>query len=444
MTPTSTRQTETPLSHAILQLLTLQRASIWSLPGSARALALLWLGSAVAAGLVGLIYSVPLYYAGQQFGLSATMAFAAMAATAILRGRGDPMRLAYGFITIGVAATVARMAVIRIPIGQFDIIFWGDIALVVWSIAAAIRLAQSSAGWASRAARVTANLIIAATLVTAFEWDRIQSQAASLFLDADSDAAYQPIDAEALWTAQPQLLANAVRPLAVAPQKGSSTYLLAFAAAGSQQLFGREAAAVLAKLQTRYGGRGRAALFSNARKDLLTHPLANRTNLEGAIAAIKQSYDPGKVIVVIFLTSHGSRDAALSTNLPDYTRLAPLSAEFLAKTLDEANITRRVIIVSACYSGTWIKPLASPGTIILTASAADRTSFGCDDSLTYTVFGQAIVDSLSNPSVSLRDAFQDIKRRIARDEAARRATSSLPQVYVGTQMQRLWETPGVG
>lgn len=426
---------------SIVRLLTLRRTSVWSLPGSAKSLALIWLGSTLAAAVLGMIYSVPLYYAGEQFGISAAMLFAAVAVTAILRNRGDPLRLAFGFVIIGLAVTALRTVLVRISSDTFDIHSWGDILLMGWSVAAAGRLAQTAGGWATPAARVGANVVIAAIFLTAFQWSVIQARLSTLLLAESADPAYERIDAEELWTAQPRLLAKALKPLIVRTPGQPSVYILALATGGSQQIFGREARAVLGELKGKYSDEARTALLSNAESDLRAVPLANRTNLEGAVAAMRTGYDPRRDLAVIYLTSHGGRDAALSTDLPDYTQLSPISAEFLAKTLNKAGITRRVVIVSACYSGTWIAPLASPDSIVITASATDRTSFGCDDSRRYTVFGQAIVDSDLNRGAPLGDAFAEIKRRVAGEEEKSGARPSQPQAYVGANMRSIWEHP---
>jgi hypothetical protein len=36
-----------------------------------------------------------------------------------------------------------------------------------------------------------------------------------------------------------------------------------------------------------------------------------------------------------------------------------------------------VILVSACFSGGWIEPLASDTSLVITASDAEHTSYGC-------------------------------------------------------------------
>jgi hypothetical protein len=75
---------------------------------------------------------------------------------------------------------------------------------------------------------------------------------------------------------------------------------------------------------------------------------------------------------------------------------------------------------------------------VITAAAKDRTSFGCDDTRRFTVFGEAFLGSLSVRNVSLHDAFEDAKRKISAEEGRENVTPSLPQVFVGRNMQALW------
>jgi hypothetical protein len=101
-------------------------------------------------------------------------------------------------------------------------------------------------------------------------------------------------------------------------------------------------------------------------------------------------------------------------------------------------MTRRVVVVSACYAGTWIPALADDNTIVITASAKDRKSFGCDDSRRLTVFGEAFLGRLAQRDVPLADAFEAAKRQIAASEREQELDPSLPQAYVGRNMRSLW------
>ena len=52
------------------------------------------------------------------------------------------------------------------------------------------------------------------------------------------------------------------------------------------------------------------------------------------------------------------------------------------------------MLLNACYSGTFVPFLASPDTAIVTAAAADRTSFGCEAQNDWTFFGDALVGNV--------------------------------------------------
>ena len=131
-------------------------------------------------------------------------------------------------------------------------------------------------------------------------------------------------------------------------------------------------------------------------------------------------------------------DAELASSVPNYQPVQAISADSTARALQHAGVTRRVIVVSACFSGTWIPALANDDTIVITAAAKDRTSFGCDDSRSLTYFGEAFLGSLAPDNVSLRDAFEAAKRKVAAQESQEQLTPSQPQVFVGRNMQELW------
>jgi Peptidase C13 family len=119
-------------------------------------------------------------------------------------------------------------------------------------------------------------------------------------------------------------------------------------------------------------------------------------------------------------------------------RVSPISAQSVTDALSKAQIKRRVIIISACYSGSWIPSLASPDSIVITAASKDRTSFGCDDSRQLTYFGEAFLNGPLSKGASLRDSFETARRKLAAWEVRDHLTPSQPQAYVGANMQALW------
>ena len=57
--------------------------------------------------------------------------------------------------------------------------------------------------------------------------------------------------------------------------------------------------------------------------------------------------------------------------------------------LRESGIRWRVIVVSACYAGSFIEPLRDENTDHPDRGGRDRTSFGCSDDNDLTYFGEA-------------------------------------------------------
>jgi hypothetical protein len=107
----------------------------------------------------------------------------------------------------------------------------------------------------------------------------------------------------------------------------------------------------------------------------------------------------------------------------------------LKQYLDNAAIKWRIIMVSACYSGSFIETLKDPNTAIMTASSADRSSFGCDDKRKLTYFGEVLLQKQLQQQFSFAAAFEETAREIELRERAERRDPSRPQIYIGEAMQ---------
>ena len=160
--------------------------------------------------------------------------------------------------------------------------------------------------------------------------------------------------------------------------------------------------------------------------DLIT----GATTLAGIAARMNLQRD----ILFLALSSHGS-DAPLLSVSNGTVPLEQLSADDLAAALRDAGIRWRVIVISACYAGAFIEPLKDPDTVLITAAAADRTSFGCSDDRDLTYFGEAFYRDALPAAHSLREAFDTAKAAIAAREARERVTPSKPQAYFGTKIE---------
>ena len=73
--------------------------------------------------------------------------------------------------------------------------------------------------------------------------------------------------------------------------------------------------------------------------------------------------------------------------------------------LNASGARYRVVIISACYSGVFARALAGPRTLVITAAAPDRPSFGCEDGATWTYFGDAFFNQALRSSRNLAEAY---------------------------------------
>jgi hypothetical protein len=211
-------------------------------------------------------------------------------------------------------------------------------------------------------------------------------------------------------------------------------YFIGFAPHASQDVFMKESEVFRALADERFDTRGRSILLVNNNKTLRRHPLATVTNLRATLTRIGKLIDKDEDVVVLYLTSHGSTTHELSS---DYwpLKLDELDPTLLKRLLDDARIKWRVVIVSACYSGGFIEPLRNPNTLVMTASDAANTSFGCDAEADFTYFAKALVDEQLRQTYSFQEAFNNAVPVIKEREQKQRQEFSNPQIFAGEAIQ---------
>lgn len=156
--------------------------------------------------------------------------------------------------------------------------------------------------------------------------------------------------------------------------------------------------------------------------------------LKRALAEVGHLMDPADDVLFLVLSSHGSPGGFVAVEngtLP----LGQLTADKLAAALRDSGIRWKVVIISACYSGAFIDALDDDDTIVLTAAAADRASFGCDDTRDLTYFGEALFRDALPGAPTLRDAFDRVRASIAEREQAEGVEPSLPQAWFGRAIE---------
>jgi Peptidase C13 family len=95
--------------------------------------------------------------------------------------------------------------------------------------------------------------------------------------------------------------------------------------------------------------------------------------------------------------------------------------------------------LSACYSGVFARALAEPRTLVITAAAPDRPSFGCKDGATWTYFGDAFFNQALRRSQTLDEAFCRAREIITKRERNEGFESSRPRMAGGSEVLALLE-----
>ena len=120
-------------------------------------------------------------------------------------------------------------------------------------------------------------------------------------------------------------------------------------------------------------------------------------------------------ILFIYLTSHGSSDHELVFD-QEGLALPNLPAKRLAEIVNSLPVKWKVIVISACYSGGFIQELGDDNSLIITAAAHDRKSFGCSDDADMTYFGRAFFQDALPESPSFVSAFEMAKELVLERE----------------------------
>jgi hypothetical protein len=105
--------------------------------------------------------------------------------------------------------------------------------------------------------------------------------------------------------------------------------------------------------------------------------------------------------------------------------------------LNRTGVQHRIVVISACYSGVFLRPLASDDTLVITAADADHSSFGCQDKVKWTYFGDAFFNTALRHAADLRSAFAEARTLISLREMRYGLVSSNPQMAGGKNIDIL-------
>jgi hypothetical protein len=367
--------------------------------------------------------------------LLAWYALALLGLAAVLRWRANPAPAFWPALALTMGAVPVPLLFASVVAAYLEPVWFlgATIAVMVYTLLYLARGLRAMTGYTQRAAACAGIAFIVGFIwltdaldVIPDVWTPLETQAAE---SRDALA-----DGEAILFGQASRIDEALSAVSRDTSQAPKGFFLGFAGVGDEKVFAQEIGLASRVLGERYGIAARSVSLLNDQRDLEGAPLASVSGLKYALRGLGARMNLDRDVLFLSISSHGSADPAVivsNSELP----LVDLTDEDLADALRESGIKWRVIIISACYAGGFIERLRDPQTIVITASAADRTSFGCSNDRDLTYFGEAFYRDALPAARSLRSAFDTAKTAIADRERREHVDASDPQAYFGAKME---------
>lgn len=315
-------------------------------------------------------------------------------------------------------------------------VFWAHKLLMI--LGAGIVMAVAFRSFRGTAAVAVLFLLAIAVVVINVDWYRFAPPAVFYGIDDSEQDRYRDIDIERTYHDQTRLVDTALESLQSQRPGFSDIYFLGFAGNNDEPVFRRDLSWVHEFIDGRFGTSGRSLSLHATLETAASEALASRYNLRRTLAGIGEIIDPNEDSVFLYLTSHGAEAGWLDVSLYPLPS-QQLTAQDLKQALDDAGIRWRIIVISACFSGSFIDELANEQTLIMTAASADKSSFGCELDSDMTWFTEALFKEGLASGMGLVDAFDHARQSIADRENESGFESSDPQIFIGEAMRKRLE-----
>jgi len=245
---------------------------------------------------------------------------------------------------------------------------------------------------------------------------------------------YKKINQEDTYYKQFSFIKKLQRTLLPSRKNITDLYFVGFGSYAPEDVFMKEVNYAKDLFDRKFDTKGRSVALINNYKTVNDVPLASRTNLGMVLQHLGKVINKDDDVVFMYLTSHGSKKHRLSVDF-NPLRLNTIGPNDLKSYLDESGIKWRVLIVSACYSGGFVEPLKDQYTVVMTASAPDKQSFGCGSKSEFTYFGNAIFREQLSKKFNFLSAFENALISIKKREKREKREPSMPQLYIGDKIR---------
>src|SRR5215475_4249840 len=215
----------------------------------------------------------------------------------------------------------------------------------------------------------------------------------------------------------------------ISAAENSNVTVLAFGLFGAQSVFESEAKGAASIVAQRLGANAVIVRANTKRRGDVTV-----ASLGDALQSAGERMDRDSDVLFLILTSHGSQDGVA---VQAGRRVETLSPADLTDMLNRAGVRHRVVIISACYSGVFLGPLANDDTLVITAADSDHSSFGCRDKVKWTYFGDAFFNTALRYATDLKSAFATARNLVSQREMRYGLVSSNPQIAGGKNIDIL-------
>lgn len=219
---------------------------------------------------------------------------------------------------------------------------------------------------------------------------------------------------------------------ALKPQRpGTVDAYVVVVALDGDPVFSREAREAGRVLATRFDAADRTIVLANDEGQAKADAPGSPHTLALALARVAELMDRNEDVLVLYSTSHGVPDEGLVYK--DLQRGAGIvTPTRLAGLLGPLGFRNRLLILQACYSGQFVPALRTAGTVVVTAAAEDRSSFGCQAGNDWTLFGDALINHALRQPLPFDLQLRRATALIAAAEQKADLPASNPQISLGS------------
>ena len=146
-------------------------------------------------------------------------------------------------------------------------------------------------------------------------------------------------------------------------------------------------------------------------------------------------------IVIFSFSSHGRKNKI--ANKIGNTRASSINSKTIKGYLSKFSQYNKIIIISSCYSGSFINNIKDRRSVIFTAASKDNKSFGCGPTDTNTWFVTAFTEAFDKlkmdqpkSKLTLGTIFSKTKEIVSVYEISENKIPSNPQLFIGNKVDK--------